>query len=70
VLAAWVCHLRGIGAPVNDARAEAVVPLAAGQLTDAVRRVLGTLDPTIAADKEVVGAVLAHCEQLEHQGRP
>ena len=70
VLAAWVCHLRGMGAPVNDARAEAVVPLAAGQLTDAVRRVLGTLDPTIAADKEVVGAVLAHCEQLEHQGRP
>jgi len=47
-----------------------VVPLAAGQLTDAVRRVLATLDPTIAADKEVVGAVLAHCEQLEHQGRP
>ena len=70
VLAAWVCHLRGMGAPVNDARAEAVVPLAAGQLTDAVPRVLGTLDPTIAADKEVVGAVLAHCEQLEHQGRP
>ena len=29
VLAAWVCHLRGRGAPVSDARAAEVVPLAA-----------------------------------------
>ena len=25
VLAAWVCHLRGLGAPVTDARADAVI---------------------------------------------
>ena len=30
VLAAWVCHLRGLGAPVSDVRAGEVVPLAAG----------------------------------------
>ena len=31
-LAAWVCHLRGLGAPVDDAHADAVVPLAQGPL--------------------------------------
>ncbi len=31
VLAAWICHLRGLGAPVNDARADEIVPLAAGR---------------------------------------
>ena len=30
VLAAWICHLRGLGAPVSDVRADEVVPLAAG----------------------------------------
>ena len=31
-LAAWICHLRGLGAPVIDARADEVVPLAQGPL--------------------------------------
>jgi fructuronate reductase len=43
VLAAWVCHLRGRGAPVADVAADEVVPLATGDLDDAVRRVLGHL---------------------------
>ncbi len=30
VVAAWICHLRGLGAPVSDARADEVVPLADG----------------------------------------
>jgi fructuronate reductase len=64
VLAAWVCHLRGLGAPVNDARAELVVPLAAGPLYEAVRRVLDALDPTVGGDDEVVQAVVAQAEQL------
>jgi fructuronate reductase len=64
VLAAWVCHLRGLGAPVNDARADAVVALAAGPLADAVPRVLGFLDPALASDEEVVAAVVAQSEQL------
>jgi fructuronate reductase len=44
VLAAWVCHLRGQGAPVNDVAAEEFTALAAGELADAVHRVLGRLD--------------------------
>jgi len=64
VLAAWACHLRGLGAPVNDARADAVVPLAAGPLAEAVPRVLGFLDPALASDEDVVAAVVAESEQL------
>jgi fructuronate reductase len=64
VLAAWVCHLRGLGAPVNDARAEEVVPLAGGPLADAVGRVLEWLDPALADDGDVVALVLDQSEQL------
>ena len=32
VLAAWICHLRGAGAPVADPRADELVALAAGPL--------------------------------------
>ena len=45
VLAAWICHLRGLGAPVSDARADEVVPLAQGPLSEAVPRVLGRAGP-------------------------
>jgi fructuronate reductase len=63
-LAAWVCHLRGLGAPVTDAHAEQVVKVADGPLPSAVRAVLATLAPEVAADDEVVAAVLAAAEQL------
>jgi fructuronate reductase len=68
-LAAWVCHLRGRGAPVKDARADAVLPLATGPLPEAVARILGVLDPALAADDDLATAVLAHAEKLERQGR-
>jgi fructuronate reductase len=64
VLAAWVCHLRGAGAPANDARADQVVPLAAGPLPEAVPRVLAALDPALADDEDLVTAVLADAQQL------
>jgi fructuronate reductase len=64
VLAAWVCHLRGAGAPVNDARADQVLPLADGPLPQAVPRVLEALDPTLADDGELVAAVVAHAQRL------
>jgi fructuronate reductase len=63
-LAAWVYHLRGAGAPVSDARADQVVPLADGPLPQAVPRVLGVLDPALADDGELVAAVVAHAERL------
>ena len=64
VLAAWVCHLRGAGAPVSDARADQVVPLADGPLAQAVPRVLAALDPALADDGELVAAVAADAERL------
>jgi fructuronate reductase len=64
VLAAWMCHLRGAGAPVNDARADQVVPLAAGPLPEAVPRVLAALDPALTDDEDLVAAVLADAQQL------
>jgi fructuronate reductase len=59
-----VCHLRGAGAPVSDARADQVVPLADGPLAQAVPRVLGALDPALADDGELVAAVVADAERL------
>jgi fructuronate reductase len=64
VLAAWVCHLRGLGAPVSDARADEVVPLAAGPIVAAVPRVLGWLDQELGADADVVAVVIDQSERL------
>jgi fructuronate reductase len=43
-VAAWICHLRGLGAPVDDARADELKKLASGSLEEAVPRVLEWLD--------------------------
>jgi fructuronate reductase len=69
VLGAWLAHLRGGGGPVVDVRADEVVPLAAGPLPDAVRRVLTYLDPALGADAEVVSAVVETAKQLSGQSR-
>ena len=63
-VAAWVCHLRGSGAKVTDARAAEFLPLASGPLPDAVRLVLNALDPELGADDAVVAAVLAQAREL------
>jgi fructuronate reductase len=63
-LAAWVCHLRGVGVPVVDARADEVVPLAAGPLREAVPRLLAALDPALADDRELVAAVTPVVKEL------
>jgi fructuronate reductase len=63
-LAAWVCHLRGLGAPIDDARADEVVPLADGPLEDAVPRVLRWLEPALADDGEVVAMVRDQAQQF------
>jgi fructuronate reductase len=67
VLAAWICCLRGLGAPVSDVHAETVVPLAAGPLPDAVRRMLHYLDAGLGEDTEVVATVLQQCQELAHE---
>ncbi len=68
VLAAWICHLRGLGSPVVDELGAAIVPLAGGSVPDAVRRVLDALDQTLGADREVVAAVIAHVDRFERRG--
>jgi fructuronate reductase len=70
VLAAWICCLRGLGAPVSDVRAQVVVPLAAGLLRDAVPGVLRGLDPALGDDAELVVTVLQQCEQLALEAKP
>ena len=64
-VAGWVCHLRGHGATVKDTRAAELVPLAAGPLPDAVRRVLTSIDPELAVDEAVVAAVIAQARELD-----
>lgn len=63
-LGAWVAHLRGAGPPVADVAAEQVVPLAAGPLADAVRRVVAYLDPALGEDADVLDAVREAAELL------
>ncbi|MCZ2822696.1 mannitol dehydrogenase family protein [Modestobacter sp. VKM Ac-2977] len=64
VLAAWVLHLSGQGAPVTDPQADRFRAAAGGPLPDAVARVLDELDPELA-DDTVRAAVLAAAHELE-----
>ncbi|HET6165504.1 MAG TPA: mannitol dehydrogenase family protein [Marmoricola sp.] len=63
-LAAWVLHLRGAGAPVDDPGADELVAGAAGPLPDAVRRTLDTLDPALGSDTALTDAVATCAEEL------
>ncbi|MGH3368035.1 MAG: mannitol dehydrogenase family protein, partial [Nocardioidaceae bacterium] len=62
-VAAWVCHLRGQGAPLTDPQADAASAAAAGPLTDAVPRVLALLDER-PFDADVHAMIVAHAEEL------
>ena len=64
ILAAWLGHLRGLGAPVRDVRAAQLVPLAAGPVRDAARQVLDALDPDLGSDAAVVATVAEQCLDL------
>ncbi|MBI1379227.1 MAG: mannitol dehydrogenase family protein [Frankiales bacterium] len=64
VLAAWVLALRSPDGPAPDPRAAELVALAAGPLRQGVARALGVLDPSLAADAELVAAVVALGEEL------
>lgn len=65
VLAAWVCHLRGLGAPVSDPRAQPARKAAAGPVDEAVPRVLALLDPSLAHDTTLTAEVTRHVEELD-----
>lgn len=68
VVAAWINHLRGAGAPVKDT-VDRVVELAAGPLSEAVSQIIAFLDPALAADRPLVDAVVQACRDLA-AGRP
>ena len=54
IVAAWIAHLRGAGAPVTDSAAPEFTELASGRPEQAVRAVLGRLAPKLASDPEVI----------------
>jgi fructuronate reductase len=65
-LAAWVLHLRGLGAPVKDAEAGPALEAArSGDLAAAVPAVLDVLSPGLGGDAPLVEAVLAQAELLQ-----
>ncbi len=67
LVAAWVVHLRGYGAPVTDARADEVSHLADGSVAEAVARTLEWLGMGSA---DVRPTVEEQVHELERLGRP
>jgi fructuronate reductase len=67
-VAAWVLHLRGLGAPIKDAGAVAAREAAnSGELPEAVPAVLNILEPRLGADKDLVDAVLRQADAITSQ---
>ncbi len=64
ILASWICHLRGMGAPVSDVRATALVAAASGPIATAAARVLAELDPALADDEAVLAAVVGQVQRF------
>ncbi|GAA2151181.1 fructuronate reductase [Humibacillus xanthopallidus] len=68
IVAAWVPHLRGLGAPVTDTAADEVRALAQGEPEAAVRSVLVWLGLDDSALEKVLPVVLAQLAQLTGLG--
>jgi fructuronate reductase len=65
-VAAWVLHLRGLGAPIKDAGATAAREAAnSGDLPEVVPAVLDTLEPGLGADRDFVDAVLGQAKAIQ-----
>ena len=62
-VAGWVLHLRGVGAPVNDAAASALVnEVRSGDLDSAVHAVLRFLQ---IDDEQIAATVLSQAQEME-----
>ena len=61
-VAAWTLHLRGLGAPFNDARADKIADLGSGSLEDSVSKVCGFLE---IDDRDSKASILALARQLQ-----
>ena len=67
-VAAWVLHLRGLGAPIKDAGAGAARDAGnSGELPAVVPAVLDTLEPGLGADQDFVDAVLRQADAIASQ---
>ncbi len=64
-LAAWLLHLRGLGAPVSDPASSQLTALVDGDLAGAAERLLDWLD---VHDPEVTEAVIADADELAAGG--
>jgi fructuronate reductase len=62
VVASWLLHLRGHGAPVRDGSVD--LALVAGPVPDAARAVLSLLAPELARDDELAAAVADLTERI------
>ncbi|WP_328701844.1 mannitol dehydrogenase family protein [Aestuariimicrobium ganziense] len=60
-LAAWLLHLRGLGAPVTDPRGDELSALVEGDLPEAARALLAELGIT---DEQVVAAVVNAADEI------
>lgn len=65
-LAAWTLHLRGLGAPVRDAQADAIAGFGEGSLEESVDKVLNCLG--LAGDSDLAAAVAASARELMAEG--
>ena len=67
-IAAWVLHLRGLGAPIKDPGAAAAQKAAnSGELPEAVPAVLDVLEPGLGGDRDFVDAVLRQAGAIQSQ---
>ena len=65
-VAAWILHLRGLGAPIKDAGAGPAQDAAnSGDLPTAVPAVLETLQPRLGQDQDLVDAVLDQAKAIQ-----
>jgi fructuronate reductase len=70
-IAAWVLHLRGLGAPVKDPGAAAAQEAAnSGELPVAVPAVLNVLEPGLGGDQHLVQAVLGQADAIRPAHEP
>ena len=67
-IAAWILHLRGLGAPIKDPGAAAAEKAAnSGELREAVPAVLDVLEPGLGSDRDFVDAVIRQAGAIQSQ---
>ena len=67
-IAAWILHLRGLGAPIKDPGAAAAEKAAnSGELREAVPAVLDVLEPGLGGDRDFVEAVIRQAGAIQSQ---